>query len=257
MRLPLLPRPSLLSASFTLFRAGFALICFLAAARAPAQSPLPAVEPANPGAIRVALVGDSTVQTKSGWGDALAPLFKPGVECINRGRGGRSSKSYRAEGHWAAVLELKPDFILIQFGHNDQPGKGPLRETDPNTTYADNMARYVDEARAAGAQPILITSLTRRTFDPQGKIVSTLTPYVEAVKRVAEAKHVPLLDLHARSIEQAEKLGPAGCEEMNAVSADPAKPDHTHLSARGAELVAPLVAGEIRQAAPDLARYLR
>jgi pectinesterase len=234
-----------------------ALLLLLAVASAFAQTTPPTPEPHDPSAIRVVLVGDSTVQSKSGWGDALAPFFKPGLECINRGRGGRSSKSYRAEGHWDAVLELKPDYVLIQFGHNDEPGKGPLRETDPNTTFTENMARYVDEARAGGAQPILITSLTRRNFDAQGKIVSTLTPYVEAVKRVAAAKHAPLLDLNARSTEQAEKLGPAGCAEMNAESKDPAKPDHTHLSAKGAEMVAPLVVEEIRRAAPDLARYLR
>jgi lysophospholipase L1-like esterase len=54
--------------------------------------------------------------------------------------------------------------MLIQFGHNDMPGKGPERETDPKTTYRENLSRFVDEARAAGAQPILVTSIPRRNF---------------------------------------------------------------------------------------------
>ena len=80
-----------------------------------------AAAPEHP--VKVVLVGDSTVQTKTGWGDAFIPLLTPGVECINMGKGGRSSKSYRDEGAWALVLKEKPAYILIQFGHNDQPGK--------------------------------------------------------------------------------------------------------------------------------------
>jgi hypothetical protein len=64
-------------------------------------------------------------------------------------------------------------------GHNDMPGKGPERETDPNTTYREYLSRYVDEARAAGAKPILVTSMTRRNFSG-GKIKSDLVPYVAA-----------------------------------------------------------------------------
>ena len=52
--------------------------------------------------------------------------------------------------------------MLIQFGHNDQPGKGPERETSPETTFREYMSRYVDEARWAGSKPVLVTSLTRR-----------------------------------------------------------------------------------------------
>src|SRR5205823_4923699 len=112
--------------------------------------------------VRIVLVGDSTVAENGGWGPAFAQLLGPGAECINRARSGRSSKSYISEGHWQKALEQKPAYVLIQFGHNDMPGKGPDRETDPQTTYREYLARYVDEARAAGAQPVLVTSMTRR-----------------------------------------------------------------------------------------------
>ena len=208
--------------------------------------------------ILVYLVGDSTVQSGSGWGDAFKPLLKDGVECVNLGKGGRSSKSYRAEGWWDKVLAAKPTFILLQFGHNDQPGKGPERETDPNTTYAENMAKYVDDAIAAGAQPILVTSLCRRTFNAEGKLVDTLQPYADAAKRVAEQKNVPLVDLHARSMEQVEKMGPNGTGELDATGKDKvAGSDKTHLSASGGKLVAPLVAGELRRVHSELAKYLK
>ena len=129
----------------------------------------------------------------------------------NTAQNGRSSKSFRDEGHWATALAAKGDYYLIQFGHNDQPGKGPERETDPATTFPANMARYVDEVRAIGATPILVTSLVRRTFSETepAKLTSTLGPWVEAVKRVAAEKRVPLIDLDASSRALCERLGPA------------------------------------------------
>ncbi len=212
--------------------------------------------------IKVVLVGDSTVQSKSGWGDELGPLFKPGaVECLNLGRGGRSSKSYRTEGAWDAALAQKPKYILIQFGHNDQPGKGPARETDPKTTYPENLARFVDEARAAGAEPILITSVVRRIFDADGKTLRPdLEPYAEAVRRVGKEKKVAVLDLYARSKEQVEKLGPGGSGQLDSDrkgGAPGSGGDRTHLSQRGAEMTAPLVAEELRRNGSELAKYLR
>ncbi len=204
----------------------------------------------------IVLVGDSTVASKSGWGDAIGKLVGPGAECFNEAKGGRSSKSFRSEGLWTKALAHKPAWILIQFGHNDQPGKGPERETDPNTTFAGNMARYVDEARAAGAQPVLITSLTRRNFE-NGRLVDTLGPYVEATKRVAAEKKVPLVDLYARSTELVEKLGPNGMAEMEPAGKEPATKDHTHLTERGGAMIAPLVVEELRKVAPELAAFIQ
>jgi len=226
-----------------------ALLLFAALIHAEDKS---AADPAKK--VRIVLIGDSTVAPGSGWGPGFEKLLAADAVCLNAAKGGRSSKSYRDEGHWKTALDSHPDFVLMQFGHNDQPGKGPERETDPDTTYYENMGRYVDETRAAGAQPILITSLARRTFRG-GKIESTLTPYVEAVKRLAAAKHVPLVDLHALSIAQLEAMGP----EAAAVFDPPGKtgePDHTHLTPKGADLVAALVAGELRKVAPEVAAHL-
>src|SRR5689334_1342707 len=125
---------------------------------------------AQPHPIKIVLVGDSTVNDEGGWGPGLRASFGPAVEVVNLAKNGRSSKSFRDEGLWAPALAVRPNFILIQFGHNDVPGKGPDRETDVKTTYRENIARYIDEARAAGAIPILVTSIVRRNFTPEGKI---------------------------------------------------------------------------------------
>ncbi len=101
-------------------------------------------------AVRIVLVGDSTVTDRAGWGHGFRLFLDDGVECVNAAAGGRSSKSYIDEGKWPEALALKGDYYLIQFGHNDQPGKGPERETDPRTTFRDNIARYVDDVRGDG-----------------------------------------------------------------------------------------------------------
>ena len=134
-------------------------VAVIVSARSP-QAPAPAA-PRSP---HIVLVGDSTVTEGSGWGLGFRQLVAPEVRVTNTAQNGRSSKSFRDEGHWATALAAKGDYYLIQFGHNDQPGKGPERETDPATTFPANMARYVDEVRAIGATPILVTSLVRRTF---------------------------------------------------------------------------------------------
>ena len=144
--------------------------------------------PAQPGSIRIVLVGDSTVTDDSGWGTGFRHFVTDAVEVVNTAANGRSSKSFIDEGRWAEALAKRGHYYLIQFGHNDEPGKGPERETDPKTTYRANMARYVDDARAIGAKPILVTSLVRRLYKEDGTIRTTQTPYVEAVRALAAEK---------------------------------------------------------------------
>lgn len=207
--------------------------------------------------VRIVLVGDSTVTDTGGWGRAFAALLKPGAECVNLARSGSSSKSYYEQGYWKQALAQKPAFVLIQFGHNDQPGKGPQRETDPKTTYRDNLVRYVDQARKAGAQPILVTSLVRRNFTPDGKIKPDLAPYIDAMKAVAAENKVPLVDLHTRSKELVERLGPAQAQAFGPPHPKlPGKFDNTHLSKQGAEAIAPLVVEELWNVEPALRDYL-
>lgn len=205
---------------------------------------------------RIALAGDSTVTDKAGWGAAFAKLLAPNAECLNFAAGGQSSKSFRDTGNWKKVIDSKPAYILIQFGHNDMPGKGPKRETDPATTYPQNLTRFIEEARAIGAQPVLVTSLARRTFD-NGKIRGELKPWADAATKVATEQHVPLIDLFTRSVELHNRLGVAGSDAFNPPGKDPKTTDHTHLNAHGAEVIATVIAEEIRKVAPDLAKLLK
>src|SRR5436853_4092435 len=130
------------------------MLATLARAAAPSASTTRAADEPK---LRIALVGDSTVTDKQGWGPGFAGRLADDVQCINLSLGGRSSKSYRNEGHWDEFLKRqpRPDYVLIQFGHNDTVGmhKGPERETDANSEFRANLKRYVEEARAAGIKP--------------------------------------------------------------------------------------------------------
>ena len=205
---------------------------------------------------RIALAGDSTVTDKAGWGAAFAKLLGPKAECLNFSAGGQSSKSFRDTGNWKKVIDSKPAYVLIQFGHNDMPGKGPKRETDPATTYPENLTRFIQEARAIGATPILVTSLARRTFD-KGKIRGELKPWADAATKVAVEQKVPLVDLFSRSVELHNRLGMAESDTFNPPGKDPKTTDHTHLHAHGAEVIASVIAEELRKVAPDLAQLLK
>jgi pectinesterase len=162
--------------------------------------------------------------------------------------------SFLKEGRWTNALALKGDYYLIQFGHNNEPGK-PGRSTDMSTFVSDTK-KYVDDTRAIGAKPILVTPLTRRQWDKQqpGKIKSSLALYAEAVKQIGVEKNVPVIDLHARSIEVCEKLGKRGCLAFSPLKAMDGTNavDNTHLTGEGHVIFGKVVAEELVKAVPEL-----
>ena len=204
-------------------------------------------------AVHIVLVGDSTVSETDGWGPGFATFLDKGVKLSNRAKNGRSSSSFVKEGLWKEALALDGDYYLIQFGHNDEPGK-PGRSTEPDE-YRDFLNRYVDEVRAQGGVPVLVTSLVRRQFPdsahPQ-RLDSSLDSRAEIVREIARAKKVPLVDLHDRSLALCERLGPAGCESLSPRKND-GSVDTTHLNAKGAKVFGELVADELRRVVPELA----
>lgn len=204
----------------------------------------------------IVLAGDSGVTTEHGWGKGFIDRVINGARCINLSASGRSSKSYRDNGFWAKVMQTKATYILINFGGNDQAGKGPARETDPNTTYKQNIERYVDEARQIGAIPVIIAPMCRRFFGADGTIHSSLEPYVDALKVVAKEKNAPLIDLHQMTIDYFEKVGQKVCESEYSPTAASGKLDRSHLTAKGGDVVGKMVVDELATQVPALKSYL-
>ena len=123
--------------------------------------------------VNIFMIGDSTMANKltakepeRGWGQMFPLFFSEEVKIHNHAQNGRSTKSFIGEGRWKVVLDsLKPgDYVIIQFGHNDQK-EDSTRHTDPFKTFRANLEKYINETRAKGAFPILCTSIVRRKFD--------------------------------------------------------------------------------------------
>jgi hypothetical protein len=232
--------------------------------------------PANPKLPTLFLVGDSTVrnghgdgaQGQWGWGEPLVSFFDTSkINVVNRAIGGRSSRTYYTEGHWADVLAmLKPgDVVLFQFGHNDTgplddtarargsiPGIGDetkeienpiLKRHETVHTFGWYMSKYVEDAKAKGAIPIVCSPIPRKIWK-DGKVVRNSANYGGWAKEVAEKDHVGFIDLDEIIGERYDALGEAKVEPL---FADP----HTHTSMAGAEINAASVVAGLKHLAKD------
>jgi lysophospholipase L1-like esterase len=174
--------------------------------------------------------------------------------------GGASTKTYRSDGYWAKSLLTKPDYILIQFGHNDMESADHLPRQTTMAEYERNLRQFVTEARTASIHPILVTPLTRRYFGPDGKIHSDLLAHADTMKRVATSMHVPLIDLQSESIAYLDKIGPSDGQALGITKKDTdgqTIPDKTHLNWQGSYVFGRMVAVDLGNTVTTLARYVR
>jgi len=215
--------------------------------------------------IRIVLVGDSTVcnypasSPKRGWGMYIQERFKEGTVIVtNLAASGRSTKTFIQEGRWQKALEQKPDYVFIQFGHNDSHAPDKPEATDAETDYKEYLRRYIDDSRAIGATPILVTPMVRRDFNAQGMIEEKAVPpyrglvsYANAMREVGLEKKVAVIDLYSSSKALADKLGPKGSAQLADLPTD-----STHFNEKGARAMADLVMQGLPAAAPKLKVYL-
>lgn len=212
--------------------------------------------------INIHIIGDSTAANKSldkrpetGWGEMLSNFFRDGVKIINHAMNGRSTKSFIDEGLFKKVLDvLKPnDFLLIQFGHNDEKINDLSRYTEPFGKYQENIAYFIDEAKKIGATPIVLSSVTRRLFIGKHRIKRyAIGLYPNASKFLASRKSVIHLDIFTKTKKLFEYLDNHYSKRLflhlnsNEHENYPlGASDNTHLSHLGALTVASFVAEEL------------
>ena len=220
--------------------------------------------------ITIWLIGDSTMSDKeikaypeTGWGMPFAHFFDSTVVVDNRAKNGRSTKSFIAEGRWAAAEGAMKagDYVFIQFGHNDEvPSKGSYT---PEDQFEANLIWFIQEARSKGANPVLVTPVARRKFDASGTIVETHAVYAAIVRRVAGAQKVPLIDLDKESQTLLQQLGPENSKflfDYLTPGEHPNYPqgreDDTHFNELGARKMAEIVLADIRTLNLDLAAHI-
>ncbi len=220
------------------------------------------------------LIGDSTMADKKdpeknpehGWGQLLPELMSSEIDIQNHAVNGRSTRSFIAEGRWEKVKDLlKPgDFVFIQFGHNDQKINDPERYTNPYTAYRYNLEKFVQETREKGATPILFSSIVRRNFNEEGVLVDTHGLYPLVTRMVAKDLNVSFIDMQWLTERLETGYGPEESKKLHLhlePGEDPYEPegmqDNTHLSKKGATLVASLALQEMAQHGLELKKYIK
>lgn len=223
----------------------------------------------------VMTIGDSTManydeeeysgeKEQRGWGQLFHLFLKDGVELNNEARNGRSTKSFYHE-RWAELRETinEGDYVIIQFGHNDEKADGAdtdesdltARGTNPWGQYQKYLRSYITEVRERGGIPVLATPVVRRMMkegkiEPKGRHSLTqhcegndsLLNYPLAMKKVAAEMNVPLVDMTALTQELVEGMGSEKAAEIIYINTD-----KTHLKAEGARLYAELMSKGLRE----------
>jgi lysophospholipase L1-like esterase len=205
------------------------------------------------------LAGDSTVTDQpaapsASWGQLLTRYFRDDIAVANHAESGESLKSFVTGLRFDKLLSRlrAGDWVMIQFGHNDQKIQWPQTYAEAGTTYRAWLRTYIAEVRRRGATPILVTSPERRNFDTDGRIRPTLADYAEAMRAVAREQQVALLDLNAASVRIYEALGPSIAPGGFADNGN----DKTHHNEYGARLLARAVIEAVRTSDLTLTRGL-
>ena len=220
-------------------------------------------------------IGDSTMADKvkpdenpeKGWCQVLPSFFDLNKVTIdNRAVNGRSTKSFINEKRWESIYNsLKPgDYVLIQFGHNDEKLADSTRYTNPHTAYRHNLIRFVIETRKKGAIPILFSSIARRNFNEQGVLIGTHGDYPLETRLVAQEYQVPFIDLEYFSELLEQSYGVEKSKELHLyfkMGEHPyyseGKSDDTHLSLKGATEIAKIAVQELRKMDLGINKFIK
>ena len=242
------------------------------------------------------VIGDSTAankdlskgKTERGWAQMLQMYFDSTmIRVDNHAVNGRSSKSFINEGRWDRVVSLiKPgDYVIIQFGHNDEKPKAD-RHTDPGSTFDYNLAKFVRETRERGGIPVLMNCVVRRNFfvnapenDDDEKLrtqtfkdgvkmvegdslIDTHGLYRVAPRDVAQRMNCYFVDANKITHDLGQGLGTEASKKLHMwyrPGEEPTEPqgkqDNTHYNIHGATVVAGLLADALCEEIPLLSKY--
>ena len=217
----------------------------------------------------VFLCGNSTVVDQddepwASWGQMITRWFTDSVCFCNLAESGETASTFIGAGRLKKGLSMmKPgDFIIMEFGHNDQKQK--FAGAGAYYNFATALKTFVDEARQRGAQPIFITPTQRRMFDKEGRIRESHADYPEAMKWVAEREHCPLIDLHEMTRTLFEAMGEEGSKRAfvhypagSYPGQDKPFADNTHFNPYGAYQIAKCVVEGLIEKQISFVRFLR
>jgi lysophospholipase L1-like esterase len=217
------------------------------------------------------LCGDSTIAIKeikaypeTGWGMPFVYFWDASIQVKNLAKNGRSTKTFISENLWQQVIDgaKEGDYVLIQFGHNDESVEKKERYATPKE-YKANLVKFIEEARLKKATPILLTPVSRRKFDQLGIAQETHHEYSGYVKEVAQEHHVLFIDLDTQSRMLYQQFGKENSNFLFMQLKPGEHPnypegrnDNTHFNELGARLIAQLVLKNLKELNTDLNNHI-
>ncbi len=227
------------------------------------------VEPADSSVITVFLCGNSTVVDQdnepwASWGQMIPNFFDTSVCIANYAESGESANTFIAAKRLKKALTQmkKGDYLFMEFGHNDQKQKGPGKGA--YYSFMTSLKTFVDEVRARGAYPVLVTPTQRRSFDASGHIQNTHEDYPEAMRWLAAKENIPIIDLNEMTRTLFEAMGPEGTKHAfvhypagTYPGQAKALADNTHFNPYGAYEIAKCIIEGMKKVVPELAKHLK
>lgn len=227
------------------------------------------IEPADDSVVTVFLCGNSTVVDQdnepwASWGQMIPRFFNSEVSIANYAESGESANSFLAAGRLKKALsQMKAgDYVFMEFGHNDQKQKGPGKGA--YYSFMTSLKTFIDEARARGAHPVLVTPTQRRSFDDNGRIRDTHEDFPEAMRWLSAKENVPLIDLNEMTRTLYEALGVDNSKHAFVHYPSGTYPgqnrelaDNTHFNPYGAYEIAKCVIEGMKKNVPALAAHLK
>jgi lysophospholipase L1-like esterase len=197
------------------------------------------------------------------WGQMITRFFKPGIAVANHAESGLTLGSFLGSLRLEKIMSvIKPgDYLFVEFGHNDQKEKGP--NDGAWKSYTDRLKLFVEQARAKGAIPVIVTSTSRRSFGADGKIINSLGDFPAAARKVAADEKVALIDLNLLSTRFYEALGEEASKKAfvhypanSYPGQDKALADNTHFNPYGAYELAKCMIQGIRDKHLGLQKFI-
>lgn len=222
-------------------------------------------------ATTIFLCGNSTVVDQpyepwASWGQMIPRWFGPEIAISNNAESGLTAASFLGSYRLDKILTMmkKGDYVICEFGHNDQKEKMAGAGAWYNFSY--NLKVFIDKVRAKGGNIIFVTPTQRRRFDDatHSKILETHGDYPDAMRAVAKREGVPVIELHDMTRTFFETLGYENSKKAlvhypanTFPGQDKPLADNTHFNPYGAYEIAKMVVMGMKQLNLPIVKYLR
>ena len=222
-------------------------------------------------ATTIFLCGNSTVVDQpyepwASWGQMIPRWFGPEIAISNNAESGLTAGSFLGSYRLDKILTMmkKGDYVICEFGHNDQKEKMAGAGAWYNFSY--NLKVFIDKVRAKGGNIIFVTPTQRRLLDDatHSKILETHGDYPDAMRAVAKREGVPVIELHDMTRTFFETLGYENSKKAlvhypanTFPGQDKPLADNTHFNPYGAYEIAKMVVMGMKQLNLPIVKYLR